>query len=71
MATLTIFCGLPKPIKAVGKNQVKLLDFAYKYNGWHSYSLDKPTIRAVSALHKKGYLALNEFNQFKFTYPRG
>lgn len=69
MATLTIYCGLPKPIKAIGKNQVKLLDFAYKYKCWHTFSSDKATKRAINALYAKGYLEIIG-DQFRFTYPR-
>ena len=39
MNSLTIYYGKDKPIKVIGKNQVKMLEFAYKYKGWHSYSL--------------------------------
>jgi len=69
MTTFTIYHGTPKPIKAVGKHQVKLLDFAYRYKGWHTYSTDSVTMRAVKALHAKGCLDLNDFGQFRFTYP--
>jgi hypothetical protein len=69
MNSFTIYHGTSTPIKARGKHQVKLLDFAYRYKGWHSYATDKTTIRAVDALVKKGYLIINEHNQFKFIYP--
>jgi hypothetical protein len=71
MNSLTIYHGTSTPIKAIGKHQVKLLDFAYrlKHKGWHSYANDKTTIKAVEALVKKGYLIINEHNQFKFIYP--
>ena len=68
MTTLTIYCGLEKPIKAVGKHQVKLLGFAYKYKGWHSYSSDALTLKTVNRLINKGYIEVNEFNQFRFSY---
>lgn len=69
MNSLTIYHGTSTPIKAIGKHQVKLLDFAYRYQCWHSYSTDKTTLRAVEALVKKGCLITNEFGQFKFIYP--
>ena len=69
MTTFTIYHGASKPIKAVGKHQVKLLDFAYRYKGWHTYATDSVTMRAVKALQAKGCLDLNEFGQFRFTYP--
>ena len=71
MNSLTIYHGTSTPIKVKGKHQVKLLDFAYrfKHKGWHSYSTDKTTKNTVDALVKKGYLIINEHNQFKFIYP--
>lgn len=69
MATLTIYCGLPKPIKATGKNQVRLLEFAHKYRTWHTYSQDKATKKAIKALESKGYLEVID-DQFHFTYPK-
>jgi len=69
MTTLTIYHGSVKPIKATGKHQVKLLDFAYRYKGWHTYSTDSNTMRAIQALNAKGCLLLNQFGQFCFTYP--
>lgn len=70
MNSLTIWHGREKPIKAIGKNQTKLLDFAFKYQGWHSFSDDRPTLRAVKALVKKGCLEVNQYQQFRFTYPK-
>lgn len=70
MNSLTIWHGREKPIKAIGKNQAKLLDFAFKYQGWHSYSSDKPTLRAIEGLVKRGCLEVNQYQQFRFTYPK-
>lgn len=70
MNSLTIYYGNEKPIKAIGKNQVKILDFAYRYRGWHSYSKDRATLRALEGLLAKGYLEVNQFEQFRFTYPQ-
>lgn len=69
MNSLTIYYGASKPIKAIGKNQAKLLDFAYRYQSWHTYATDKNTLRAVKALQSKGCLVVNEYQQFRFTYP--
>lgn len=69
MTTLTIYHGTSTPIKAVGKNQVKMLDFAFRYQVWHTYATDKQTLKALDALVKKGCLITNEFGQFKFIYP--
>lgn len=70
MNSMTIYYGSSKPIKVIGKNKVKMLDFAYKYKGWHSYASDKPTIQALNGLLAKGYIEVNQFNQFRFTYPK-
>jgi hypothetical protein len=70
MNSLTIYHGSEKPIKAVGKNQAKMLDFAYRYQGWHSYSKDRPTLQALNGLLKKGFIEVNQFEQFRFTYPK-
>ena len=70
MKTLTIYHGAAKPMKAIGKHQCTLLAFAEKYRGWHSFADDKATKNAVAALSAKGYIELNEFDQFRFTYPK-
>lgn len=62
---LTIYHGTVTPFKAIGKNQCNLLDFAFKYQSWHSYSSDKVTQRAIEGLLKRGCIVLNEFNQFR------
>lgn len=70
MASLTIFYGASKPIKAVGANQVKLLGFAYKYNGWHTFKTnERATVLAINKLKDKGYLEVIG-DQFRFTYPK-
>jgi hypothetical protein len=63
MNSLTIYYGKEKPIKVIGKNQVKMLEFAYKYKGWHS-------LKALNGLLAKGYIEVNQFEQFRFTYPQ-
>jgi hypothetical protein len=62
---LTIYHGTEKPFVAIGKNQCNMLDFAFKYPKWHSYSNDKPTLNALKALVSKGCIITNDFNQFK------
>lgn len=69
MQTLTICHGLSKPIKAIGKHQTKALDFAYRFQCWHTFAQDRNTKRAILALAKKGYLELSS-DQFRFTYPK-
>lgn len=62
---LTIYHGAARPFVAIGKNQCNVLDFAFKYQGWHSYSKDKPTMQALNALIKRGCLIVNQYEQFK------
>lgn len=70
MTTFRIYYGAAEPMKAVGVNQVRLLKFAEKYKGWHTYSGDRATLRAIVALHAKDYLEVSWENQmFKFKYP--
>lgn len=68
MTTLTIYYGRATPIRAVGRHQCRLLGFAEKYRGWHSFAQDKPTIKAVHALQRKGCLEVIG-DQFRFVYP--
>lgn len=69
MTTMTIYYGKAQPIKAIGKHQCKLLDFAYKYKGWHTFNTkDKDTKRAVFGLQRKGCLELVG-DQFRFVHP--
>ena len=70
MNSLTIYHGTTKPIKAIGKHQAKLLDFAYRYPCWHTYATDRNTLRALKALQAKGCLLVNEYQQFKFVFPQ-
>lgn len=69
MATMTIYYGKAAPIKAVGKNQCKLLDFVHTYKGWHTFNTkDKTTMRAVLGLQKMGCLEIVG-DQMRFIYP--
>jgi hypothetical protein len=60
-----IFYGNSKPLTAVGKYQVNMLQFAEKYRGWHSYASDKTTLRALNGLIKRGSIVINNNQQFK------
>lgn len=63
---LSIYYGKAKPIVAIGKNQVRLLQFAFDYPTWHYFNENsKPTQKAIDGLVKRGSILLNEFNQFK------
>ena len=57
---LSIWTGRVTPYVAVGKNQVKLLEFAYKYPKWHNWARDRATNRAVMGLVRRGALEINE-----------
>lgn len=56
---LTIYTGSGKPFVAVGSNQVNLLKFAYRYQNWHTYRIDKPTLRAIEGLERRGTIIVN------------
>lgn len=60
-----IFHGSSKPLTAVGKHQVNMLQFAEKYRGWHSYASDKTTLKALNGLLKRGSIVINDNHQFK------
>jgi hypothetical protein len=51
---------------AIGKHQCRLLDFAFNNQNWHSYNKKcRNTKRALWALHLKGAIVFNAFDQFK------
>lgn len=62
---IAIYHGKEKPLIAVGKNQVNMLEFAFKYPTWHTFSDNTTTRKAVAGLVKRGAIVVNEFNQFK------
>jgi hypothetical protein len=62
---LTIYHGTVTPFVAVGKNQCNMLEFAFKYPSWHSYTNDKITLKALNGLLKRGCIIVNQYNQFK------
>ena len=64
----TYYYGAEKPIVAIGKNQCRLLSFAEKYRGWHTFKQDRATVRAINALQAKGCLEIIG-DQFRFRYP--
>ena len=67
---LTIYHGAKTPMKATGKHQCRLLEFAERFHGWHSYKTTcRATRRAIEALQRKGYIELNAFDQFRIAYP--
>ena len=66
--TYTIYHGSIEPLTAVGKHQVNMLMFAEKYQGWHSYTTDKTTLRALNGLLKRGSIVINDNLQFRINY---
>ena len=69
MHTYTIHHGTAKPMRAIGANQCRLLQFAEKFPGWHTFKQDRATVRAIKALQAKGYLEVAG-DQFRLVYPQ-
>ena len=53
------------PLVAIGRNQCHALRFAEKYPGWHSFAKDRPTMRAIEGLRRRGSVVVNDFGQFR------
>ena len=70
MATFIIYYGAEKPIIAVGIHQVKLLQFAEKFQCKHYFDKkDKNRVRAIQGLERKRCLVVDWNNYtFKFQY---
>jgi hypothetical protein len=62
---LTIYHGTINPFIAIGKNQCNLLEFAFKFQTWHSFTSDNKTMKAINGLLKRKAIIVNEYNQFK------
>lgn len=60
---LRIYTGRDKPFAARGVNQINLLEFAYKYQTWHTYKQDKATVRAVDGLERNGSIIVDRATQ--------
>lgn len=54
----------------MGRHQLRLLKFAIKYQGWHTYGTDKPAVKAIKSLVRLELLVENEFRQFKLNTPQ-
>ena len=68
MAIFKVYYGAEKPLVAIGRNQVNLLQFAAAHPGWHSYQDDKATKQAINGLLRRGSIVLNKYNQFAIAY---
>ena len=51
--------------KNIGKQQRNALAFIKQCNGWHSFSKDQTTKRAIKGLEKRGLVIVNKYSQFK------
>ncbi len=47
----------------LGINEIKLLRFVIKYEGWHSVKKDLATQKAAKGLEDKGFIQSNQFGQ--------
>lgn len=65
--TLQIYCGYAVPYTAVGEHQCRLLGFAERYRGWHSFKNDRTTRRAIEGLARRGSIEVNDFSQFRLS----
>jgi hypothetical protein len=71
MGTFKVFYGAAKPLTAVGKHQVAMLEFAAEYPGWHSYYPNPQTLRALAGLERRGSVFVNRENtQFVIAYSQ-
>ena len=68
MSTFTIYYGSVNPLRAVGRHQCRLLAFAEKYPGWHTFAQDKTTKRAVEGLVRRRCIEVSG-DQFRIIYP--
>lgn len=69
--TLRIYTGRAEPFTARGANQINMLDFAYKYQSWHTYGRDKATMRALEGLERRGSIIVNrQTQQFRINTDR-
>ncbi len=69
MPSLTIYFGSARgPIRATGKNCVRLLSFAERNRGWHTFKNDRATRNAIASLVRRECLEVSG-DQFRFVYP--
>ena len=51
----------------MGKNMKRLLLFAIRYKGWHTWGRDRSTCDAVRRLQEQGFIETNDCRQFRLT----
>lgn len=67
----SIYAG-GKPIKGLGPLQFRMLEFALRNPGWHSYSDTHTTRRVVASLVRRGVIEHSpETKQFRFNQAKG
>ena len=52
-------------MRSLGKLQNNMIKFARKYSGWHEYAQDPITKGVVKSLVSRGFVEINQYNQFK------
>lgn len=52
-------------MKRLGEYQRKMIQFAERVNGWHSYASDAVTVRTIKSLRRRGLIKTNQYQQFK------
>jgi len=68
---MRIYTGRAQPFTARGSNQINLLDFAFKFQTWHTYKNDKPNLRAIEGLERRGSIIVNrQTQQFRINTDR-
>lgn len=55
----------------MGKNILRLLKFAVRYPGWHSFGKDRSTTDSVRVLAGHGLIEINQYRQFRLNTPKG
>ena len=48
----------------MGKNMRRLLLFAIRFQGWHTWGTDRSTCDAVRRLREQGFIETNDCRQF-------
>ncbi len=55
----------------MGKNMKRLLSFAIKYEGWHTWGKDRATCDAVRRLEAQGYIETDDYRHFRLRASKG
>lgn len=52
---------------ALGKIQLKALQFAHKHKGWHYFNEDASTKRLMQGLKSYKFISIDRYGRFKIT----